>query len=226
MKHGSVISQQQPMTASTILGATPTTECLVKPVNGQAKLTRNCSKTPLKISDGPRFHLDVQLDEIPIFLSDHQYQSLMHVFETFNLRFKARKFQRMRPLVGVAGNPGEWWRFAIETALHKIHQRNKTKSRGFALKRAQQNVSYVLAYTQQLTQEVMSEELKEEMEMIEEEQSFEELAVLRKLAMSRVKKQRGLVEVCAILCTNFRSYVVIVLVILLITSLFNEATGF
>ena len=38
-------------------------------------------------------------------------------------------------------------------------------------------------------------ELKEEVEAIEREQSFEELAVLRRVVMARVKRQQDLVEV-------------------------------
>lgn len=37
--------------------------------------------------------------------------------------------------------------------------------------------------------------LKEEVEAIERDQSFEELAVLRRVVMARVKKQQDLVEV-------------------------------
>ena len=76
LKHASVASQEQPMTASTIADVQPLPEFIIKPVSGKAKLTRNCSKVPLRITDGPRFHLDAQLEEIPIVLSDRQYQAL------------------------------------------------------------------------------------------------------------------------------------------------------
>ena len=38
-------------------------------------------------------------------------------------------------------------------------------------------------------------DLKEELEAIERDQSFEELAVLRRVVMARVKRQQDLVEV-------------------------------
>lgn len=194
-KHASVMTQQESMVASTIFGATSTTECLIKPVNGQAKLTRNCSKSSLKITDGPRFHLDIQLEDIPLSLSDRQYEAMMHMFDSFSLRFKAHKFQCRRPLVSVAGHTTKWWEFVIETVLHKIRQRNRIRSPEFALRRARQNISYVVAYMRHLTQEVMSHEEEEERKLIEQEQSYEELAVLRRLAVARVAKQRVLVEV-------------------------------
>ncbi len=44
-------------------------------------------------------------------------------------------------------------------------------------------------------QENLSEEVKQELKEIEEEQSFEELAVLRTLVMNCIKKERDLAEV-------------------------------
>ena len=101
LKHASVVSQEEPMTASTMSGEQPPVEFIIRPVSGQAKLTRNCSKTSLRIVDGPRFHLDVQVDEIPVVLSDKQYQSLVNLFEVFGLRVRAQMYRKWRPNVAV-----------------------------------------------------------------------------------------------------------------------------
>ena len=152
LKHGAVISQLHPMTASTMSGLQQSAEFIVKPVSGQAKLTRNCFKNPLKISDGPRFHLETQLEEIPIILSDNQYHSLVRLSDSFQLRMKAREFSRWKPTVKVRDKPREWWIFAIDVKLREIRERNRRKSMKYTLKRAQQNVVYVMGYTQHLTQ--------------------------------------------------------------------------
>lgn len=146
------MSQLQPMTASVMSGLQQSAEFIVKPVSGQAKLTRNCSKNPLKISDGPRFHLETQLEEIPLVLSDKQYHSLVRLSDSFQLRMKAREFSRWKPTVKVRDKPREWWRFAINVKLREIRERNRRKSIKYVLKRAQQNVVYVMGYTQHLTQ--------------------------------------------------------------------------
>ena len=146
------MSQLQSMIASTMSGLQQSAEFIVKPVSGQAKLTRNCSKNPLKISDGPRFHLETQLDEIPIILSDNQYHSLVRLSDSFQLRMKAREFSRWKPTVKVRDKPREWWMFAIDVKLREIRERNRRKSMKYTLKRAQQNVVYVMGYTQHLTQ--------------------------------------------------------------------------
>ncbi len=89
------------MTASTMSGLQPTTEFVIRPVGGQARLTRNSVKTPLRILDGPRFHLDVQLGEIPVVVTDQQYQTLVGLFEVVSLRLKAQSYRRWRPRVTV-----------------------------------------------------------------------------------------------------------------------------
>ena len=152
-KHAAVLTQQEPMTASSLLGVQPTIECLIRPISGQARLTRNCSESPLKISDGPRLHLDVRVDEIPISLSDRQYHRLVKLLDAFKLRVRASKFQKWRPSVAtVRGHGRVWWRFAQDVTLERIRRRNRRSSLKFALQRAHQNVVYVRSYTQHLTE--------------------------------------------------------------------------
>jgi hypothetical protein len=152
-KRGEVASQQNPMTTSSMLGQVPPTECVIKPVNGQARLTRNCSKTPLRISDGPRLHLDLHLEEIPIALSDKHYRLLVKLLGAFRLRVRANRYKKWRPGVGVVlGNEKVWWKFAMEAALDRIRRRSRRCSVEFALTRARQNVAYVRGYTQHLTE--------------------------------------------------------------------------
>ena len=152
MKRGAVMSQLQPMMTSTMMGAPQTAEFIVKPLSGQAKLTRNRSKNSLKISDGPRFHLETQLNEIPIVLSDEQYHTLVRLSDSIQMSLKAREFRRWKPVVGVRESPGIWWRFAIDVKLREIRERNRRKSLKYILTRARQNIVYVMGYTQHLTQ--------------------------------------------------------------------------
>ena len=153
-KRGEVSTGQQgPMTTSSMLGVVPPVECLIKPVSGQARLTRNCSTVPLKISDGPRLHLDIHLEAIPLSLSDHQYKLLLKLLSAFNLQARARRFKKWRPEVdSVIGNGRLWWKFALDAAMHRVHEKNCRYSIKFALHRAQQNVAYVKGYTRHLTE--------------------------------------------------------------------------
>ena len=79
--------------------------------------------------------------------------------------------------------------FAISVILRDIRERTGRLSCQFIMRRARQCVSYVDIYTLHLTNASLMAEDKDEMEKIEEELSYEELAILRKVAMQRVRAQ-------------------------------------
>lgn len=56
-------------------------------------------------------------------------------------------------------------------------------------------MSYVSAYTVHLTSATPSPEVKDLLCEVEMEMNYEEIAILRRLAMQRVEKERALAEV-------------------------------
>ena len=158
-KRAEALSQRDPMTTSSMSGVCPPLELVVRSVNGQAKLTRNSSKRPLKISDGPRFNLDVQLEEIPIVISDEQYALLVKLLQSVRMRTRTNRLRKWwRDEGGAGSGRGEertarrLWKFALGVTVGDIRDRNSRCSRSFALKRARQNVSYVNGYMRHLTE--------------------------------------------------------------------------
>ena len=88
------------MSASTMAGVEPTVDVILKPICGQAKLTRNCSKTPLGATEGPRFLLEAHLEEIPVVMSEQQYGVMVRMVEVIGRRWRARRYRRWRPSGG------------------------------------------------------------------------------------------------------------------------------
>jgi len=148
------------MTTSSISGGRSPLELIVRSVCGQAKLTRNSSKHPLRISDGPRLNLEVQLEEIPIVVSDEQYTLLVKLLHALRRRTRANRLQKWWREGGGARGSGErekrtakkQWKFALGVTMGDIQDRNTRCSQSFALKRARQNVSYVHNYMRHLTE--------------------------------------------------------------------------
>lgn len=88
-----------------------------------------------------------------------------------------------------------WWRFAIDCVIRDIKEYNERLSVAFITTRARQCVSYVSAYTVHLTNATPSETIKRTLSTTEESLNYEEIVILRRLAMQRVEKERALVEV-------------------------------
>ena len=102
LKKAAMATQQDTMSASMMASHQPSVEVVVKPTRGQVKLTRNCSKNPLTSSDGPRFSLDIQLDDIPVVVTDTQYCCVVRGVEEMVRRWRGRRWRKWKPLDAVS----------------------------------------------------------------------------------------------------------------------------
>ncbi|KAF4018410.1 hypothetical protein G4228_010158 [Cervus hanglu yarkandensis] len=167
---------------------------ILEPVCASALLKRNCSKEPLRSRHTPRIECDIHLETIPLKLSQLQYRQIMEFLKELERKERQVKFRKWKPKVAVSENCREWWYFALNANLHEIREQRKRCTWGFLLGRARDAVSYTDKYFTTLRGGLLSADDKEEMCRIEEEQSFEELKILRELVHERFHKQEELAE--------------------------------
>ncbi|KAM6218900.1 intermembrane lipid transfer protein VPS13D [Rhynchocyon petersi] len=167
---------------------------ILEPVCASALLKRNCSKEPLRSRHNPRIECDIQLETIPLKLSQLQYRQIMGFLKELERKERQVKFRKWKPKVAVSENCREWWYFALNANLHEIREQRKCCTWDFLLHRARDAVSYTDKYFNKLKGALLSADDKEEMHRIEEEQSFEELKILRELVHERFYKQEELAE--------------------------------
>ncbi|XP_054435700.1 intermembrane lipid transfer protein VPS13D isoform X2 [Pteronotus mesoamericanus] len=167
---------------------------ILEPVCASALLKRNCSKEPLRSRHTPRIECDIQLETIPLKLSQLQYRQIMGFLKELERKERQVKFRKWKPKVAVSENCREWWYFALNANLHEIREQRKRYTWDFLSHRARDAVSYTDKYFSKLKGGLLSADDKEEMRRIEEEQSFEELKILRELVHARFHKQEELAE--------------------------------
>ncbi|XP_040843870.1 vacuolar protein sorting-associated protein 13D isoform X2 [Ochotona curzoniae] len=167
---------------------------VLEPVCASALLKRNCSKEPLRSRHRPRIECDIQLETIPLKLSQLQYRQIMEFLKELERKERQVKFRKWKPKVAVSKNCREWWYFALNANLYEIREQRKRCAWDFLLHRARDAVSYTDKYFTKLKGGLLSAGDKEEMYRIEEEQSFEELKILRELVHDRFYKQEELAE--------------------------------
>ncbi|XP_064137368.1 intermembrane lipid transfer protein VPS13D isoform X4 [Loxodonta africana] len=167
---------------------------ILEPVCASALLKRNCSKEPLRSRHSPRIECDIQLETIPLKLSQLQYRQIMEFLKELERKERQVKFRKWKPKVAVSENCREWWCFALNANLYEIREQRKCCTWDFLLHRARDAVSYTDKYFNKLKGGLLSADDKEEICRIEEEQSFEELKILRELVHERFHKQEELVE--------------------------------
>ncbi|MBZ3873811.1 Vacuolar protein sorting-associated protein 13D [Sciurus carolinensis] len=167
---------------------------VLEPVCASALLKRNCSKEPLRSRHSPRIECDIQLETIPLKLSQLQYRQIMGFLKELERKERQVKFRKWKPKVAVSKSCREWWYFALNANLYEIREQRRRCTWDFMLHRARDAVFYTDKYFSKLKGGLLSAEDKEEMCRIEEEQSFEELKILRELVHDRFYKQEELAE--------------------------------
>ncbi|XP_043387413.1 vacuolar protein sorting-associated protein 13D isoform X3 [Chelonia mydas] len=158
---------------------------IMEPVCTSALLKRNCSKEPLRSRHTPRLECDIQLETIPLKLSQMQYQQIMGFLKELDRKERQLKFRKWKPKVTIADNCREWWIFALNANLSEIREQRQHSTWDFALHRAQDAVSYTDMYYNQLKGIPLSVAEQEEMHRIEEEQTFEEMKILREIVYDK-----------------------------------------
>ncbi|XP_077998114.1 intermembrane lipid transfer protein VPS13D-like [Glandiceps talaboti] len=165
---------------------------ILQPVSAEAKFKRNLTALPLRSRNSPRLACELELQKIPLALAESQYRGILAMIKESERYDKARKYRKWRPMSKVKDSPSKWWKFAFNSILNKIKERNKRLQTSYVLKRAKDNVQYVEAYTQYLTNPTLTGDLMEHKEKTEIELTFDELRILREVAMERVRKEEAL----------------------------------
>ncbi|XP_025027200.1 vacuolar protein sorting-associated protein 13D isoform X1 [Python bivittatus] len=161
---------------------------IMEPVCTSALLKSNRSKKPLRSRNMPRLEFDIQLETIPLKLSQMQYRQIMDFLKELDRKERQLKFRKWRPKVPIAGNCREWWLFALNVHLAEIREQKEHSSWEFMLHRAQDAVLYTDLYYKKLKELPLSDEEQEEMERVEDEQTFEELKILREIVYNKFQE--------------------------------------
>ncbi|XP_043916363.1 vacuolar protein sorting-associated protein 13D [Protopterus annectens] len=166
---------------------------ILEPVCCSAVLHRNHAKEPLRSRNTPRIECDVQLETIPLKLSQLQYRQIMEFLKELDRKNQQMKFRKWRPKGAIRKNCREWWHFALNAHLAEIREQRHRSNWGFALHRARDAVFYTCKYYHKLLGTLSFEALPE-LKRIEEEQTVEELQILREVVYERLRRQNELVE--------------------------------
>ncbi|XP_025991492.2 vacuolar protein sorting-associated protein 13D isoform X3 [Solenopsis invicta] len=163
---------------------------ILSPVNARAHIKRDRTERPLRSINKPRIVVDLLLDEVPLFITDLQYEEMVKCIKELD-RIDRRKQQwRCRPVIPVKQACKEWWKYAARCHLGRDTLKPKLSWKDMLL-RARENVCYVQTYTKLLgtstPTSILSPEIKTLKEKIENERNFDELRVLRELAMEKMR---------------------------------------
>ena len=94
----------------------------------------------------PRIICDLQLNSIPLEISDKQYQSFVCGARTLHQLGKQRKNWRYRPLCSVKESVRQWWQYAVTVHLEDIRRRRDSLRLERLAAKCRANIDYVNAF--------------------------------------------------------------------------------
>ncbi|XP_020712491.2 intermembrane lipid transfer protein Vps13D isoform X3 [Athalia rosae] len=161
---------------------------ILSPVGARAHIKRDRSERPLRSVNKPRLIVDLLLDQVPLSITDWQYDQIVKCIKQLEDIDRQKRQRRCRPNVPISEAPKEWWRYAARCHIGRETLRTKMLWEDI-IQRGKQNVLYVEACAKLLgtPTAILATELKQFKDTIEMERSFDELRVLRELAMARVR---------------------------------------
>ena len=179
---------------------------LMEPVSCEAKVIRNRNPHPLQLEDGPRYQLYIELPNVKLSLSKLQYKCLIGTGDAFDMYYRSRAVRKWRPDVPVIGNSRIWWNFAYKVHHNRICERNHRRSWEYIVNRVSSILFYSKTYEQRLLGSVkLSRSEQSRLTAIENEFSFDEISILRRLVMSQVEDHLS-VEDSGSSFANYTSY--------------------
>ncbi|XP_065141972.1 intermembrane lipid transfer protein VPS13D isoform X2 [Paramisgurnus dabryanus] len=167
---------------------------IFEPVCASVLVRRNTCKEPLRSRQTPRVEGQVQLEPLSLRLSQVQYQQIMAFLKELVRREREMLFRKWRPKLPIPENCRQWWMFAINANLNEIKEQRRRGNWPFALHRARDAKLYTNLYIQRLKGIALSSQEENEFERIEDEQTFEELKILRETVYVSVCKQEEIAE--------------------------------
>ena len=94
----SAVASMDPMTCSTSTKDMVSSRFIIKPATGQARLVRNCLSRPLRLNEGPRFHVEISIDRVAVVVLDEQYNVAYKMLDHMRLYSKGLQYRKWRPV--------------------------------------------------------------------------------------------------------------------------------
>lgn len=159
---------------------------LLQPVSGTGRLKIH---KPGATDSTPHIESDVFFQKFAIDLHSQQYHDLLWTASKFHWFIKTRRFKKSRPKVSPSEDPKAWFKYAAQTILDEIHERNYKWSWEYFAKRRDSRIKYVSLWKKHLSESLTPEE-EAQLEELHFELSYEDIRFYRSLARNELKKER------------------------------------
>ncbi|PRT56259.1 Vacuolar protein sorting-associated protein 13 [Wickerhamiella sorbophila] len=156
---------------------------LLRPVNGQGfiKLDKNPATEAT-----PKIKAKLEFEELALSMDHDQYSNLLELGDRFHRYVRTREFRRKRPAMTVKEDPRAWFKYAANTVLESIREKNRQKTWDAVQKRWNDFKRYRELYKKQVFEPLNNSDQKE-FDDLQKEYTIDDLMFFRKVAKAELK---------------------------------------
>ena len=188
MDHRDMVKKFKEMIGKGDNPATADHQFILKPVSGQAKIELD------KTGDihVPKFKANLLFDEIGVVLDDQQYRDGLMMVDLFHYFIRHQEYKRLQPKgVTPKEDPRAWFKFAGNSVLSKIHERNRRWTWDYFRERRDDRRRYIELFKKKKANQQLAPEEVEEMDALEWKLGYEDLRFWRSLARNQLRKENA-----------------------------------
>ncbi|KAI0171728.1 vacuolar protein sorting-associated protein 13 [Hypoxylon sp. FL1284] len=161
---------------------------ILKPVSGQAKIELD------KTGDThvPKFMASLLFDEIGVVLDDDQYRDGLMMVDLFHYFIRHQEYKKLQPKgVTPQEDPRAWLKFAGNSVLSKIHEKNRRWSWDYFRERRDDRHRYTELFKKKKANQQLSSEEVDDLNKLEWKLGYEDLRFWRSLARNQLRKENA-----------------------------------
>lgn len=167
------------------------TQFILRPVSCVGHLTVNkLGATETQ----PHIKTEVFFDEFSVDLDSEQYRDALWTASKFHWYTKTHKFKKFKPSVPLKGNGKEWFKYAANSVLNEIHERNYRWSWEFIKDRRDMRKSYIKLWKKKLKlaqSSTVDEKDAAALKSLEEKLPYEDIKFFRSLSRNELRKENS-----------------------------------
>ncbi|RCK56101.1 Vacuolar protein sorting-associated protein 13 [Candida viswanathii] len=122
-------------------------------------------------------------------LNSQQYQDLLWTASKFHWFMKTEKFRKFRPKLPPSEAPKAWFKYAAESVLNEIHERNYKWSWEYFAKRRDQRIEYIKLWKLKLKGDITPEQ-QNDLDQLQKELPYDDIKLYRSLTRNELKKSK------------------------------------
>ncbi|KAK0724982.1 hypothetical protein B0H67DRAFT_480247 [Lasiosphaeris hirsuta] len=161
---------------------------ILKPVSGQAKIELDKTGAP----EVPKFKANLLFDEIGLVLDDQQYRDALMMVDLFHYFIRHQEYKKYQPKdVRPKEAPREWFQFAGNAVLSKIHERNRRWSWDYFRERRDDRKRYIDLFKKRKQNQQLLAQETDDLNKLEWKLDYEDLRFWRSLARNQLKRENA-----------------------------------